>query len=131
MNAQPDDSLARPDPSTQRGASGGVSVVLAVVAVVSCLLLAGFMMLSGPAFRRIFEDFDTELPRLTVVLMSPLAPAAVVAFALATAIKEPLVRSKRLAIGWNVLAIGLAVIMTQVYVMALLLPLLVTIESLT
>lgn len=120
-----------PDRSTRRHGVGTVYVVLAAFAVLSCLLSAGFMVHSGAGFRKVFADFDIELPWLTHVMMSALFPAAVLALGLATAIKEPLVRHEGLKIGWNILVIWLAFIITIVYVTAVIVPLTTGIKHLT
>ena len=48
----------------------GAMVYPAVVLTVACLIVLGIMILVVPKFEKIFDDFNTELPLLTKILMN-------------------------------------------------------------
>ena len=131
-------SIPAPGQTGQRQASPtSVMVISLIICIVDCFMLlgTGFLILFGlPKFEQIFEDFETELPTLTVLVLS--VPAAVWAlillvFVMGLAVKEGLIRNKHLTLIINGAVFPFVVGGIFLLVIAIILPIFKLFESVT
>ncbi|MEX0774718.1 MAG: hypothetical protein WD042_03270 [Phycisphaeraceae bacterium] len=112
----------------------GSSMFLLVTTLGSLVVLGGVITLTRGRFAAIFEDFDTTLPLPTQWLMDmPLAIVLLVLSLLAAGLiaKEIWVRNTVATILLNILAQGMLIVFVVFYVLAMWLPLVKLITSLT
>ncbi len=105
-----------------------VSMVINVVLLVG--LLIGILLSRGPMLS-IFEDFGVALPTVTLFALS-LWPLLAAGFLLLfTILKEFAVRTRKAARRIDVVILALTIVLCFAYLIAVLLPLVVTIKSLS
>ncbi|MDD4889525.1 MAG: hypothetical protein PHU85_06310 [Phycisphaerae bacterium] len=108
--------------------------ILSRIALPIALVLGGFLLFrvvfQVPKFEKIFQDFNTTLPKLTMVFLHPAATWVVAGLLVFTLSKE-LLPSPRLTLILNAIAIVVFLIIEQLFVEAMHAPLGALINSVT
>ena len=82
-------------------------------------------------FTPVFDDFGTEIPLLTKVMISPWWIGGLVAVAVSSFVKEFLLPGKRFALIFNAIHLWMLLLVWQLHIEATTLPLRMLIKSLT
>ncbi len=109
-----------------------IAVASTACAVLLCLVVAGVLLLVVPRFRGVFEDFDTELPWLTIQLIGTpgkIAAGLCVLAAVALVALAILARDKKVEILIGTVIGTLMMFAAAVTVIGVFLPLVKIIQS--
>jgi len=108
-----------------------MSGVLCGLLVVTLLANAAAMLFIAPRFVTIFEDFDTALPGLTLVIIEWRVLLAVFCLLLAglAIVKEVVIRHPYVKLGINIAVLTGSVILVPLTIIALFLPLVALMQS--
>ncbi|NBC11721.1 MAG: hypothetical protein GVY24_08350 [Planctomycetes bacterium] len=133
MSQNPDNPDAAPTAETRAAQAVGHSMsgVFCALVVITLLANAAVALFIVPRFITIFEDFDADLPRLTVALIGGHVWVAVISLLLALLmiVKEVFVRAYVAKLIINTLVFGAALVMVPLTVISLFLPLVKLMQS--
>lgn len=123
--AGPEPAPAQRQDRTGRVVGHALSGVLCALAAITLLANAAVTSFITPKFVEIFEDFDTDLPTLTIAIIRARVWIAVISLALAALmiVKEVCIRHPAAKLIINGLVFGAALLLVPLTVIGLFLPL--------
>jgi len=127
-------SPAEPNTSDQpvaRALGHALSGVLCALVVVTLLANAAAAFFVVPRFVTIFEDFDAELPTLTIALIESRAWIVLISLLLAVlmAVKEAFIRPPVAKLIINALVFGAALVLVPITIFGLFMPMVKLMQS--
>lgn len=102
-----------------------------VAAIVLTLLLLIFILATRNGIKQVFEDFDTNLPYMTLAALHPATPLVISGLLLFTVLKEFALPSRKWARLVNWLICLFALLLGGIYAAAIYLPILDLIRNLS
>jgi len=115
------------EPSNQ-GRARKWSTIFLVITIIYAGLLSLLILFQTPRFEKVFMDFNTQLPAVTIWMLSPWFKFFVPGVALLAIIKE-LLPDKKVTLFLNVLVLAFLITVSVLYVIAMYGPLVMLIKA--